>query len=125
MAVSSCLSTQELSWRDFFRFYAGKHGVSIFQEGGVKGYRRRWMQDERIFKLWSQGRTGASTPCFDMNIDEQRSFKGLKVRVGAPRSLWEATPWSTLAFASSRSRATSPDMLARAPSNQFLPKTCG
>ena len=63
----------ELSWRDFFRFYAGKHGVSIFQEGGVKGYRRRWMQDERIFKLWAQGRTG-STPLPARN-HKKSSFK--------------------------------------------------
>lgn len=48
----------ELTWRDFFRFYAGKHGSSIFEPGGPKSYRKDWMQDERIFQLWSNGRTG-------------------------------------------------------------------
>eukprot|EP00435_Cladocopium_sp_Y103_P030395 s737_g7.t1 len=48
----------ELTWRDYFRFYAGKHGMDIYRQGGVKNYKRHWMQDERIFHLWSNGRTG-------------------------------------------------------------------
>ncbi|CAJ1367395.1 unnamed protein product [Effrenium voratum] len=48
----------ELTWRDFFRFLAGKHGTAIFRRGGLKNKRKQWMQDERIFHLWSNGRTG-------------------------------------------------------------------
>ncbi|CAK9069219.1 Cryptochrome DASH [Durusdinium trenchii] len=55
----------ELTWRDFFRFYAGKHGTlerwSVAAWGGSvhqRWQRKDWMQDERIFQLWSNGRTG-------------------------------------------------------------------
>eukprot|EP00439_Symbiodinium_sp_Y106_P055970 s364_g7.t2 len=48
----------ELTWRDFFRYLSGKHGNGIFREGGVKGYKRKWKQDVRMFNLWSEGRTG-------------------------------------------------------------------
>lgn len=45
----------ELIWRDYFRFYALKHGDTIFHSGGPTGQRVPWNRDARGFE-------GSSSP---------------------------------------------------------------
>ena len=59
----------ELLWRDFFRLQAKKYGNKIFQKGGTKGDPDpRWRNDERLFSIWAEGRTGV--PFIDANMRE-------------------------------------------------------
>lgn len=66
----------ELLWRDFFRFFAKKHGNSIFFLDGTLGRAahgthpnsRRWNFDKRRFQAWKDGRTGF--PFVDANMRE-------------------------------------------------------
>uniref|UniRef100_A0A7S4V579 Cryptochrome DASH n=1 Tax=Alexandrium monilatum TaxID=311494 RepID=A0A7S4V579_9DINO len=58
----------ELVWRDFFRYFAAKHGDAIFREGGVAGRARAWEDDDRLFELWATGQTGY--PLVDANMRE-------------------------------------------------------
>lgn len=58
----------ELTWRDFFRIFAAKHGDAIFRPHGVTGKPRQWNVDENLFQLWAQGRTGY--PLVDANMRE-------------------------------------------------------
>lgn len=61
----------ELLWRDFFRFYAAKHGTAIFQLGGVTGERRDWAKGAAgadKLRRWKEGRTGL--PLVDANMRE-------------------------------------------------------
>jgi len=49
----------ELLWRDFFRLMGKKHGNSIFKEGGIRQIRRHDLkEDETVFRIWAEGRTG-------------------------------------------------------------------
>jgi len=56
----------ELLWRDFFKFFALKHGNDIFMLDGTLGERargehpnsRRWGFDPKKFAAWAEGRTG-------------------------------------------------------------------
>lgn len=58
----------EMIWRDFFRFYALKHGSKIFLEGGVSGRKLNWTKDEELWRRWREGRTGQ--PLVDANMRE-------------------------------------------------------
>ncbi|KAI7840945.1 hypothetical protein COHA_005375 [Chlorella ohadii] len=58
----------ELIWRDFFRFFALKHGNKIFFEGGVTDQAQPWSHDAEAFKRWKEGRTG--WPLVDANMRE-------------------------------------------------------
>ncbi len=49
----------ELLWRDFFRLMGKKHGNDIFKKGGIKQELRADLtEDESLFRIWCEGRTG-------------------------------------------------------------------
>ena len=59
----------ELLWRDFFRLMGKKHGNSIFQKGGtLREKNPEWKDDEQLFHVWMEGRTGI--PFIDANMRE-------------------------------------------------------
>lgn len=60
----------ELMWRDFFRFFAAKHGNQIFKLHGIAGG-RDWKSDMQLFQLWAEGQTGF--PLVDANMRELRA----------------------------------------------------
>jgi deoxyribodipyrimidine photo-lyase len=60
--------TFELLCRDFFRFYAMKHGSRIFHAGGPAGLRLPWSSDPELWERWASGRTGM--PLVDANMRE-------------------------------------------------------
>eukprot|EP00439_Symbiodinium_sp_Y106_P073126 s2085_g13.t1 len=61
----------ELMWRDFFRFFAAKHGNKIFKLYGVSGGDWEWQSDAKLFRLWAHGLTGY--PLIDANMRELRA----------------------------------------------------
>ncbi|CAE7601480.1 unnamed protein product [Symbiodinium sp. CCMP2456] len=61
----------ELMWRDFFRFFAAKHGNKIFKLYGVSGGDWEWQSDAKLFQLWAHGMTGY--PLIDANMRELRA----------------------------------------------------
>ena len=58
----------ELIWRDYFRFIAKKHGVKIFQLGGIRNQADTWKSDTKVFDAWKSGQTGI--PFVDANMRE-------------------------------------------------------
>jgi deoxyribodipyrimidine photo-lyase len=58
----------ELLWRDFFKFFALKHGNSIFFPGGTIGSKKDWKHYEKNLQAWIDGRTGF--PLVDANMRE-------------------------------------------------------
>ena len=50
----------ELLWRDFFKFFAAKHGDRIFLIDGTtdRQNKKRWGFDKKKFEAWKEGRTG-------------------------------------------------------------------
>jgi len=63
----------ELLWRDYFKFFAKKHGTSIFQIDGTIGKRdhvnkRKWGLDPKQIQAWKDGMTGY--PLVDANMRE-------------------------------------------------------
>lgn len=68
----ACRSTYwflfSLMARDFFRFFAAKHGDAIFRAGGVIRRIPRWHGGNSEFELWTAGRTGF--PFVDANMRE-------------------------------------------------------
>ena len=59
----------ELLWRDYFRLIGKKYGNNIFKIGGLTGKPdKKWQDDERLFSLWAEGRTGI--PFIDANMRE-------------------------------------------------------
>jgi len=66
----------ELLWRDFFKFFAQKHGNDIFKLDGTLGRlahgthpnSRRWSLDKRHLNAWKNGMTGY--PLVDANMRE-------------------------------------------------------
>ena len=62
----------ELLWRDFFSFYARKHGSRIFAESGDSRKRGvRWREGpaaDAAFRAWMEGKTGR--PLVDANMRE-------------------------------------------------------
>jgi len=63
----------ELLWRDYFKFFAKKHGDGIFYQNGILGKRshvnkRKWGMDAKQIKAWKEGMTGY--PLVDANMRE-------------------------------------------------------
>lgn len=59
----------ELLWRDYFRLVGKKFGNKIFKIGGLTGKPdKKWQEDERLFSLWAEGKTGI--PFIDANMRE-------------------------------------------------------
>jgi len=66
----------ELLWRDFFKFFAQKHGNKIFLLDGTLGTAahgshpnsRRWGLDRKTLQAWKDGKTGY--PLVDANMRE-------------------------------------------------------
>jgi deoxyribodipyrimidine photo-lyase len=58
----------ELLWRDYFRFICAKHGNKIFRASGLQGIDIPWRQDQQLFQLWQEGKTGF--PLVDANMRE-------------------------------------------------------
>ena len=63
----------ELLWRDYFKFFAKKHGDGIFYQNGILGNRshgnkRKWGMDAKQIKAWKGGMTGY--PLVDANMRE-------------------------------------------------------
>lgn len=58
----------ELKWRDFFRFFAVKHGASMYRLGGPCQRHVPWKRDSSSFQRWCQGQTGV--PFVDANMRE-------------------------------------------------------
>ena len=61
----------ELTWRDYFVFYAHKYGEKLFFPYGVKGSSQKWRVDSNALRAWKEGRTGA--PLVDANMRELRA----------------------------------------------------
>eukprot|EP00747_Dinoflagellata_sp_TGD_P171606 gnl/TRDRNA2_/TRDRNA2_206090_c0_seq1.p1 gnl/TRDRNA2_/TRDRNA2_206090_c0~~gnl/TRDRNA2_/TRDRNA2_206090_c0_seq1.p1 ORF type:complete len:544 (+),score=62.40 gnl/TRDRNA2_/TRDRNA2_206090_c0_seq1:67-1632(+) len=58
----------ELMWRDWFRFFAEKHGKAIFLRSGPAQSRQRWAVDLSSFEKWRTGETGVAF--VDANMKE-------------------------------------------------------
>jgi deoxyribodipyrimidine photo-lyase len=58
----------ELLWRDFFRFYAAKHGESLFHLQGPARVARPWKANEQLLQRWKEGKLGV--PLVDANMRE-------------------------------------------------------
>jgi deoxyribodipyrimidine photo-lyase len=58
----------ELTWRDYFRFSAMKHGNDMFRPGGIQRKKLNKKTDEKIFWKWADGQTGI--PFIDANMRE-------------------------------------------------------
>ncbi|CAB9530058.1 Cryptochrome DASH [Seminavis robusta] len=58
----------ELLWRDFFKFFALKHGTSLFFPGGTVGNDKKWHHYEKNLQAWKEGKTGF--PLVDANMRE-------------------------------------------------------
>lgn len=69
--VAPCFTRRvifELIWRDFFRFFALKHGNKIFFEGGTSDTPLMWSSDPELWQRWRDGKTGL--PLVDANMRE-------------------------------------------------------
>eukprot|EP01006_Ploeotia_vitrea_P019562 TRINITY_DN51771_c0_g1_i1.p1 TRINITY_DN51771_c0_g1~~TRINITY_DN51771_c0_g1_i1.p1 ORF type:complete len:560 (-),score=51.74 TRINITY_DN51771_c0_g1_i1:672-2351(-) len=58
----------EMIWRDFFRFFAIKHGSKIFWPGGTIGRKPAWDDNDEALERWKKGETG--WPFVDANMRE-------------------------------------------------------
>jgi deoxyribodipyrimidine photo-lyase len=58
----------ELLWRDYFKFFALKHGTSLFLPGGTVGSDKKWPHDGDLVRAWKEGKTGF--PLVDANMRE-------------------------------------------------------
>lgn len=58
----------ELLWRDYFKFFALKHGNKIFFPGGTIDSDQQWSYDARYVQAWKEGKTGY--PLVDANMRE-------------------------------------------------------
>ena len=58
----------ELLFRDYYKFFAQKHGHKIFLEGGTINSDQKWAYDSRHVAAWKEGRTGY--PMVDANMRE-------------------------------------------------------
>lgn len=64
----------ELLWRDYFKFFAKKHGDELFYLNGTvgeKAARRKWGVDPKHIKAWKEGMTGY--PLVDANMRELKA----------------------------------------------------
>lgn len=59
----------ELTWRDYFVYYARKHGAKLFRPYGAKGIQeRKWQANAKGLEAWKRGTTGC--PLIDANMRE-------------------------------------------------------
>jgi len=58
----------ELIWRDFFKFFALKHGTSIFFPSGTMKSDKPWKHYQKNLQAWIDGKTGY--PLVDANMRE-------------------------------------------------------
>ncbi|KAL7551567.1 hypothetical protein ACHAWF_018418 [Thalassiosira exigua] len=63
----------ELLWRDYFKFFAKKHGDAVFRADGTIGNgehvnKRKWGYDPKQVRAWKEGKTGF--PLVDANMRE-------------------------------------------------------
>ena len=58
----------ELMWRDFFKFFALKHGTSLFFPSGTIGSDKPWKHYQKNLQSWMDGKTGY--PLVDANMRE-------------------------------------------------------
>jgi len=58
----------ELLWRDFFKYFAKKHGDSIFFPSGTINSKKEWKHYDKNVQAWIEGRTGF--PLVDANMRE-------------------------------------------------------
>lgn len=56
----------ELLWRDYFKFFAKKHGNAIFFQDGTAGIDKKWGYYEKSVQAWKEGRTGTSGEISDV-----------------------------------------------------------
>ena len=64
----------ELLWRDYFKFFAKKHGDNLFYLSGTigeKAAKRKWGMDPKLLKAWKEGMTGY--PLVDANMRELKA----------------------------------------------------
>lgn len=61
----------EMLWRDFCKFFAYKHGDSIFFPGGTINSDKRWKLYEPSLTAWKDGKTGY--PLVDANMREMKA----------------------------------------------------
>ncbi|AFZ47259.1 deoxyribodipyrimidine photo-lyase (single-stranded DNA-specific) [Cyanobacterium stanieri PCC 7202] len=61
----------ELLWRDFFRFTCLKYGNSVFHKSGLQNIQIPWQENQNLFELWCQGKTGY--PLIDANMRELKA----------------------------------------------------
>ncbi|CAJ1943012.1 unnamed protein product [Cylindrotheca closterium] len=58
----------ELLWRDYFKFFALKHGASMFFPGGIINSDKPWKHYPKNVQAWIEGKTGF--PLVDANMRE-------------------------------------------------------
>jgi len=58
----------EMLWRDFFKYFAKKHGDNIFSPGGTIDSKKEWKHYDKSIRAWIEGRTGY--PLVDANMRE-------------------------------------------------------
>lgn len=58
----------ELLWRDYFKFFALKHGDTMFFPGGTVGSDKSWKIYDKSVQAWRDGKTGY--PLVDANMRE-------------------------------------------------------
>lgn len=63
----------ELTWRDYFVFYAQKYGRRLFFKDGIKGRPKGygWQDNATQLSAWKEGRTGV--PLIDANMRELKA----------------------------------------------------
>lgn len=61
----------ELLWRDYFKFFAHKHGKSMFNVGGTIESTKKWHTYEKSLNAWLDGHTGY--PLVDANMRELKA----------------------------------------------------
>ena len=65
----------ELLWRDYFKFFAKKHGDNLFYLSGTAGHKgyakRKWGMDPKFIQAWKDGMTGY--PLVDANMRELKA----------------------------------------------------
>lgn len=58
----------ELLWRDYFKFFALKHGSALFFPGGIIDSKQAWKHYPKNVQAWIDGKTGF--PLVDANMRE-------------------------------------------------------
>lgn len=84
----SCESTYklflELLWRDYHRLIGKKYGNALFKKRGTlnKEVTTDWIEDEAVFRIWSEGRTGVpivDAAMIQLNATGYMPFKARRI----------------------------------------------